>query len=333
VPLANIHQTDASDMCELVSIIIPAFNAGKYLDESVESVLSQSHTNLECIIVDDGSTDNTHTVAARLTKKDPRVRYKFKTNGGAASARNTGVRYAKGEWVFLLDADDWMHEDTIKIQLQHAINSGNRKKTVIYSDFEVVWQDSKGNILKTYRNMLQQMTKPQLLKRIMSYVDGPTMPLSPINTLLSKDIFSSNSYDESFGAWEEINFFIDILLMTDSSFIYAPTVASVYRIHGSNSTKNKQRMFENYVKFLMTTNEKDRSLLRYCVTIGPLIKKSVLEKNRNNFNQLVKLVKKTDVPVYLKKGGLNLNSPILWKFLYILRSLIPARSVFSYYKK
>jgi hypothetical protein len=177
------------------------------------------------------------------------------------------------------------------------------------------------------------MTKPQLLKRIMSYEDGPTMPLSPINTLLSKDIFSSNSYDESFGAWEEINFFIDILLMTDSSFIYAPTVASVYRIHGSNSTKNKQRMFENYVKFLMTTNEKDRSLLRYCVTIGPLIKKSVLEKNRNKFNQLVKLVKKTDVPVYLKEGGFNLNSPILWKFLYIVRSLIPARFIFSYYKK
>jgi len=320
-------------MPELVSIIIPAFNAGKYLDKSVESVLSQSHTNLECIIVDDGSTDDTHTVATRLTKADPRVSYQYKTNGGAASARNTGVRYAKGEWVFLLDADDWMHKDTIKIQLHNAISSGNRNKTVVYSDFEVVWQDSSGNILKTYRNMLQQMTKPQLLKRIMSYEDGPTMPLSPINTLLSKDIFIDNSYNESFGAWEEINFFIDILLMKDSSFIYAPTIASVYRIHGSNSTRNKQRMFENYIKFLMTTNKKDRSLLKDCVTIGPLLKKSVLDKDRNNFNLLVNLVKNTDVPVYIKKGGLNMNSPILWKFIYIVRSVIPARFILSYYRK
>ena len=77
-------------------------------------------SSFDVVFIDDGSTDNTHTVAERLTKKDPRVRYKFKTNGGAASARNTGVRYAKGEWVFLLDADDWMHEDTIKIQLQQA---------------------------------------------------------------------------------------------------------------------------------------------------------------------------------------------------------------------
>ncbi len=78
-----------------VSVIIPCFNGSRYIEEAVESVLAQTLTNLECIIVDDGSTDNTRQVSQSLMSRDRRVKYFFKGNGGVASARNFGVRQAR----------------------------------------------------------------------------------------------------------------------------------------------------------------------------------------------------------------------------------------------
>lgn len=99
-----------------ISVIIPAYNAEKYIERSIISALNQKHKPFEIIVVDDGSTDNT----ARITKKfSLQVRYIFKNNGGVSSARNLGIKTAKGDWIALLDSDDeWMNyhlEDFNKI--------------------------------------------------------------------------------------------------------------------------------------------------------------------------------------------------------------------------
>jgi len=320
-------------MSQLVSVIIPTYNVGQYLEASVRSVLSQSHSEIECIIVDDGSTDDTKNIADGLVRNDSRVSYYFKENGGAASARNFGVRYARGDWVILMDSDDWMCPETIEIQLTRARESGLESKVIVYSDFEVVWQDSGGMVKDRYTNNLSQMTKQQLIERIMSYEAGPTMPLSPINTLLSRDIFDSVAYDESFGGWEEINLFIDLLLMEGTAFLYAKTVASVYRIHGSNTFRDKDRMFDNYIRFLYATHNKDDSLLRYCVRIGPLLRNAIMQKDKKKFEVLVALVKSTRVPVYLFKNGININLPVVLRMIYLLRTVLPARQMLELYER
>jgi glycosyltransferase involved in cell wall biosynthesis len=87
-----------------VSIIIPAYNYAHYLPSAVESVLAQTHRDLEVLIIDDGSTDDTPHVAARFT--DPRVRTIHQPNAGLSAARNTGLREARHSFVGLLDADD-----------------------------------------------------------------------------------------------------------------------------------------------------------------------------------------------------------------------------------
>lgn len=92
---------------QAISVVIPSFNYGHYLSETVGSVLAQTHHELECLVVDDGSTDNTADLVQRMT--DPRVRYVPKQNGGLSSARNRGVREAKHDYVAFLDADDrWL---------------------------------------------------------------------------------------------------------------------------------------------------------------------------------------------------------------------------------
>jgi glycosyltransferase involved in cell wall biosynthesis len=87
----------------LVSVIVPSYNHGIYLPDAVESVLNQTHSKVEVIVVDDGSTDDTREAAARYRD---RVRYEYQSNQGLAAARNTGLRLASGDFVVFLDADD-----------------------------------------------------------------------------------------------------------------------------------------------------------------------------------------------------------------------------------
>ena len=92
-----------------VSVVIPAYNYGRYLRDAIDSVLAQTYADLEVIVVDDGSTDDTAQVAHAYT--DPRVRYVFQTNAGLSAARNTGIGEARAPFIALLDADDmWLPE-------------------------------------------------------------------------------------------------------------------------------------------------------------------------------------------------------------------------------
>jgi len=95
---------------ELVSVIMPSYNTAKFIGESIKSVLAQTYTNWELIIVDDCSTDDTDRVVAEFT--DPRIRYlKNEKNSGAAVSRNYALREARGKWIAFLDSDDlWLPE-------------------------------------------------------------------------------------------------------------------------------------------------------------------------------------------------------------------------------
>lgn len=90
----------------VVSIVVPCYNVGPFLGETLESVLNQSYTNWECIIVNDGSPDNTHEVALEWEKKDERFIYLKLENGGVERARNKGIEKASGEYILPLDGDD-----------------------------------------------------------------------------------------------------------------------------------------------------------------------------------------------------------------------------------
>lgn len=89
-----------------VSIIVTCFNHAKYLDEALQSIFNQTYPNWECMIVDDGSTDNSGEIAREWETKDPRFVYLYKENGGVSSARNLGIEKAKQDYILTLDADD-----------------------------------------------------------------------------------------------------------------------------------------------------------------------------------------------------------------------------------
>ena len=105
----------------LISVVIPAYNAEQFLDETLESVLSQTYENWECIIVNDGSTDSTESVAKKWCEKDSRFRLTDKENGGLSSARNWGIKESKAEYIAFLDADDLYMPNFLEVCLETLI--------------------------------------------------------------------------------------------------------------------------------------------------------------------------------------------------------------------
>lgn len=95
-----------------ISVIVPVYNVEKYLEECVESVLSQTFTDYELLLIDDGSTDSSGDLCDQIAKRDTRVRVFHKSNGGISSARNKGMDEAEGDWIVFLDSDDkWADKD------------------------------------------------------------------------------------------------------------------------------------------------------------------------------------------------------------------------------
>lgn len=142
-----------------VSVIVPIYNVEKYLPKCIESIVNQTLTNIEIILVDDGSTDNSGKIAAEYSKKDQRIKVIYKENGGQGSARNIGLDISSGEYIGFVDSDDWIDKDMyeklylnakekkadITVCNRNVYDHGNNVITVVSVKEEVI-NDVKNNI-------------------------------------------------------------------------------------------------------------------------------------------------------------------------------------------
>lgn len=110
-------------MSPAISVIIPVYKCEKYLSKCIESVLNQTFSDFELILVDDGSPDNSGAICDEYAKKDTRIKVIHKENGGVSSARNEGIRIAVGEYMTFIDSDDYVDDKMLEILYQH-INCG-----------------------------------------------------------------------------------------------------------------------------------------------------------------------------------------------------------------
>ena len=115
----------------LVFIIVPCYYQSQFLSETLDSVLSQTYQNWECIIVNDGSPDNAEEVAQKYCKKDSRFKYFYKENGGISSARNFGIKNSIGEYILPLDGDDIITSNYVELSMSAFIQ--NPRLKIVYS--------------------------------------------------------------------------------------------------------------------------------------------------------------------------------------------------------
>lgn len=110
-----------------ISIIIPCYNKAKYLSETLNSVIGQTYCNWECIIINDGSTDETEKIAKQYIDKDQRIKYIYQSNQGVSSARNNGITISSGKYILPLDADDTIDPTYIEKAISHFENYPDTK--------------------------------------------------------------------------------------------------------------------------------------------------------------------------------------------------------------
>jgi glycosyltransferase involved in cell wall biosynthesis len=211
----------------LVSVIVPAFNAASFIKSALESVLAQTYSQVEVIVVDDGSTDATPSIVREL---GDRVRYVHQPNAGPAAARNTGIRNSTGELLAFLDADDVWRLD--KLEKQVALISRNPDLGLVYSSLEEI--DSHG----VSRGYLKAKLRGMVLSEVLLGKGGAGMGSTG---LIPRSVAERvGNFDERLPPCEDTDLLWRIAARYPIDYVDEPLAK--YRIHSSNAHANLPRM-------------------------------------------------------------------------------------------
>ena len=204
-----------------VSIIIPAYNRNDFLTQAVQSVLSQTVTELEVLVVDDGSTDDSRRVIENI--HDERLRYFYKQNGGVSSARNFGLARATGEYVCFLDSDDFWSSSYLEIMLQKMVENPDYEaaycmRTLLFPD---------GREVPSYQKeycMSGRLTE-NLFKK--SFIQTSTL-------CFKRTVLQGLFFDESLSNAEDADMWLKVSMRT--KFLFVPDIQITYREGFGNSS-------------------------------------------------------------------------------------------------
>lgn len=167
----------------LISVIVPAYNVEAYLERCVESIIHQTYSELEIILVDDGSTDRTGILCDQIAQKDDRIIVIHKENGGLSDARNAGLTIAGGEYISFIDSDDYIELDMYENMIAEMID---REVSLVAVGFIVT--DVEGNDTIDVAEEKKNLTREQALLNLLE--DGKLYP-SSVNKLFRKEIFDN----------------------------------------------------------------------------------------------------------------------------------------------
>lgn len=176
-------------MSSTVTIVVPVYNTGKFLHRCVDSIINQTYTNTEIILVDDGSEDNSPEICDDYARQDTRIKVIHKKNGGLSMARNTGIDEAKGEYICFIDSDDYIHPEFIDTLYHMCINynADIAQCGIIKTKNDDFIDDKKIFTVKTFDNM-------EMIERI--YKKNYSENIVAWNKLYLLKLFSDVRYPE-----------------------------------------------------------------------------------------------------------------------------------------
>jgi glycosyltransferase involved in cell wall biosynthesis len=233
-----------------VSVVIPCYNQARFLGEAIESVLSQSYPDLEVIVVDDGSKDDTAEVAFAYASGDPRVRLIRQQNRGLAGARNRGLADSRGEYVVFLDSDDRLVEEALEVGVREleshpgcAFVSGLCRKITADGSVVVDWEQFR----------VRDDPYVELLRSCPVYVPA---------VMYRRSVFDAvGNFDTSYKAAEDYELYYRIL---DRFPVYChETVVAEIRRHDTNMTRDRTLMLKYNMDALRTQRKRANAGARY----------------------------------------------------------------------
>ena len=239
-------------MDSLISIIVPVYNTENYLEKCLYSLVNQTYKNIEIIIIDDGSTDNSMNIIQKFVLADNRVKVISQKNQGLSGARNTGMNNANGDYIMFIDSDDWIEIDTC----EKAINASEKynadvvfwsyikefsdlqKDNYLFDKTEIIW--SEKNINQLSRRMVglvgDELANPQSIDNL----------VTAWGKLYKKSVIGDVRFtDTKIIGTEDALFNIEVFLGINSA-VYIPDLLSHYR------KDNESSLTHNYKKKLVS---------------------------------------------------------------------------------
>lgn len=247
----------------LVSVIVPAFNAEHYIEETLRSIVSQTYEQVEICVVDDGSTDKTATIVARFGS---RVRYFRQANsGGCAAPRNTGIAGCSGSYLTFIDADDIMPPERIERQVEFL--QKNPEVGIVFCDyrnFGTTGLDESTHFQACPRfSRLLDAREEAIVANACIYLADENFGISG-SFMLQRELLSKVAgFDVTLKACEDFHFYYRLARVSPAGVINH--VGLLRRLHGSNMSANNFRMLTEKIKCLskLIPEEKCNEALQY----------------------------------------------------------------------
>jgi succinoglycan biosynthesis protein ExoO len=303
-------------MTPVVSVIMPAFNTGRWIQKAIESVLDQTLTDVEVLVVDDGSTDNTVEVVRGI--RDERVRlFCQPRNCGVSAARNRALDEAQGRWMAILDSDDWFAR---RDRLASLVALGEEHNADMVADDLYLVEDDKDYAWTTLLSEKKlRFEKPQWIDLLMfvRHDLGPIKPLLRIEFLRKHRL----RYNESLRIAEDWAFYVECLL-AGGRLILAPWAGYVYRMRQGSLTRGVLSLL-NQAEFNLRHYLEDHRLKAYPEVLAVLQKQlAMVRENRRYYRVMAPLKEKK-----LARGLVELaHTPdFLWLFVRRLPRIVSYR--------
>ena len=308
----------------LISIVIPVYNAEKYLEQCLNSVKNQTYKNFEVILVNDGSIDNSESICKEFVESDTRFRYYLKANGGASSARNFGLDNVTGEYITFIDADDWVDENHLEVLINNIKENNSDmavssiKKFDNVSRFKFRVYSNKEKYLLNYNKLNREeflVILPKLIHASNSYKIA-------VSKLFKKELLSDVRFDESIVYGEDLEFFFKIY-NNISSISYVDEVSYIYRLYDESTSSKFGQLYMKqelgiYKKMYEKIEELGLPTIHYYNTIRDLLefRKDFLE-NRVLFNEYLEFLETKEKSVTYPKDLISIIVPIYNVYPYL----------------
>lgn len=226
----------------MVSVVVPCFNYAHFLNQCIESLAHQSYDRWECIIVDDGSTDTTPQICSRLSRQDPRVKFLRQDNCGLSAARNAGIRLSRGEFVQLLDADDLLEPDKLKVQVEFLHDHADTDIVIGRAAFFTAGSRSEPRDWSSKRTIARPAAG-QAGAVLAELVNENFFPVNAV--LMRRSVLDSEDlFDQSLPAREDWDLWLRCALRGRRfAFVSAERDRALVRQHGGNMSAARQLMF------------------------------------------------------------------------------------------
>lgn len=298
------------------SIIVPCYNQAKWVSFTLESILIQSNSDWECIIVDDGSTDNTEAVISKYICMDRRFSYVYKKNGGLSSARNYGLRKAVGEFILFLDSDDLISPNKLEMTFNAFLGTN---LDVVYTNFQFCCGDQIDLVFNPFLNVeLNACPLRSIVKYWDSFLSIPIHCMAFRHTfLIQNNLF----FDENLPAKEDWDFHIQVALLTDR-YKYIDSVGCVYRLNDGSMSKNISKMLIGNYRVLNRYYHEQKSYIAF--NLANCIAMYLFGFLKNRHPTIIDAFK-----IYKQE---KLNTLLLLHSLFFLPAILILR-FFLYYKK